>query len=62
MGKENNLDEGIQTVKPQAKSSSKKEVVNKALKNYVFFLKRKEILSFRGDNIWTGDLDSMRSN
>ena len=40
---------------------TKKEVVHEALKRYVASLKRKELLKFRGEGTWKGDLDGMRN-
>lgn len=39
---------------------TKKEVVEEALKNYVAFLKRKQLLSLKGKITWEGDLKKMR--
>ncbi len=35
---------------------TKKEVVEEALKNYVAYLKRKQLLSLKGKITWEGDL------
>lgn len=40
---------------------TKKEVVQEALKNYVAWMKRKELLSLRGRITWEGNLKEMRS-
>ena len=40
---------------------TKKDVVNEALKQYVSFLKRKQLLQLRGKNTWEGNLKQMRS-
>ncbi len=34
---------------------TKKEVIHEALKHYVASLKRKQLLTLRGDNTWEGD-------
>lgn len=40
---------------------SKKEVVDTALKSFLAQLKRKQMLKFRGNLNWDGDLDELRS-
>ncbi len=44
-----------------SKLKTKKEVVQEALKNYVAFMKKKELLNLRGNVKWEGDLKQMRS-
>jgi len=44
-----------------SKLKTKKEVVQEALKNYVAWMKRKELLSLRGRITWEGNLKEMRS-
>lgn len=44
-----------------SKLKTKKEVVQEALKNYVAWMKRKELLSLRGHIAWEGNLKEMRS-
>jgi Arc/MetJ family transcription regulator len=39
---------------------TKKEVVREALKNYVAWMKKKELLSLRGRITWEGNLKEMR--
>lgn len=40
---------------------TKREVVQEALKNYVAYMKRKEVLAFKGRITWEGNLKEMRS-
>jgi Arc/MetJ family transcription regulator len=40
---------------------TKKEVVQEALKKYVAWMKRKELLSLKGRVTWEGNLKEMRS-
>jgi len=40
---------------------TKKEVVQEALKNYVAWMKKKELLALRGKVVWEGNLQEMRS-
>lgn len=44
-----------------SKLRTKKDVVHEALKQYVASLKRKKLLSLRGEGTWEGDLEQMRS-
>jgi len=44
-----------------SKLRTKKDVVHEALKQYVASLKRKKLLSLRGEDTWEGDLEQMRS-
>ncbi len=44
-----------------SKLRTKKEVVQEALKNYVAWLKKKELLNLRGRVTWEGSLKEMRS-
>jgi len=44
-----------------SKLKTKKEVVQEALKSYVAWMKRKELLSMRGHIVWEGNLKEMRS-
>jgi Arc/MetJ family transcription regulator len=43
-----------------SKLRTKKEVVQDALKNYVAWMKKKELLSLRGRITWEGNLKEMR--
>lgn len=43
-----------------SKLKTKKEVVQEALKNYVAWMKKKELLSLRGRIVWEGNLKEMR--
>ncbi|HWV74458.1 MAG TPA: type II toxin-antitoxin system VapB family antitoxin [Pseudosphingobacterium sp.] len=43
-----------------SKLNTKKDVVNEALKQFVAALKRKEILTLRGEDTWEGNLKQMR--
>ncbi|GAA0527469.1 type II toxin-antitoxin system VapB family antitoxin [Chitinophaga japonensis] len=40
---------------------TKKEVINIALKNFVAWMKRKELLDLKGKVKWEGNLSEMRS-
>ena len=44
-----------------SKFSTKKEVVHEAMKNYVGWMKKKELLNLRGRVKWEGNLEEMRS-
>ena len=44
-----------------SKLRTKKEVVQEALKNYVAWMKKKELLNLRGKITWEGRLKEMRS-
>lgn len=44
-----------------SKLKTKKEVIQEALKNYVAWMKKKELLSLRGHIVWEGNLKEMRS-
>lgn len=44
-----------------SKLKTKKEVVHEALKNYVAWMKKKELLNLRGKVTWKGSLKEMRS-
>ena len=54
-------DELIRQALKLSNSKTKKEVVEQALKNYVAYLKRKQLLSLKGKVVWEGDLKQMRS-
>lgn len=43
-----------------SKIKTKKEVVERALENFIKELRRKEMLKLRGKVEWEGDLDEMR--
>jgi Arc/MetJ family transcription regulator len=43
-----------------SKIKTKKEVVERALENFIRELRRKEMLKLRGKVEWEGDLDEMR--
>jgi Arc/MetJ family transcription regulator len=44
-----------------SKLKTKREVVQEALKNYVSFMKKKELLNLKGRVTWEGNLKEMRS-
>ncbi len=44
-----------------AKLSSKKELINHALDEYIRLQKRKKLMSLKGKITWEGNLDEMRS-
>ncbi len=44
-----------------AKLSSKKELINHALDEYIRLQKRKKLMALRGKITWEGNLDEMRS-
>lgn len=44
-----------------SKLRTKKEVVQEALKNYVAWMKKKQLLNLRGQVTWEGSLKEMRS-
>jgi Arc/MetJ family transcription regulator len=44
-----------------SKLKTKREVVKEALKNYVAYMKKKELLSLKGHVTWEGSLKDMRS-
>lgn len=44
-----------------SKITTKREVVEEALKNYVSSLKRKQMLELKGKVTWEGNLKQMRS-
>jgi Arc/MetJ family transcription regulator len=44
-----------------SKLKTKREVVQEALKNYVAFMKKKELLGLKGRVVWEGNLKEMRS-
>lgn len=44
-----------------SKLKTKREVVQEALKNYVAWMKKKELLALRGHITWEGNLKEMRS-
>ncbi len=44
-----------------SKIKTKREVVEEALKNYIAFLKRKQLLALKGKVTWEGELKQMRS-
>ena len=44
-----------------SKLRTKREVVQEALKNYVAWMKKKELLNLRGRVTWEGSLKEMRS-
>jgi Arc/MetJ family transcription regulator len=43
-----------------SKIKTKREVIEEALKNYVAWMKRKQLLSLRGQVKWEGNLKEMR--
>ncbi len=44
-----------------SKLRTKKEVVHEALKNYIAWMKKQELLRLRGKITWEGNLKDMRS-
>jgi Arc/MetJ family transcription regulator len=44
-----------------SKLKTKREVVQEALKSYVAFMKKKELLNLKGRVTWEGNLREMRS-
>lgn len=44
-----------------SKLKTKREVVQEALRNYVAFMKKKELLKLKGRVTWEGNLKEMRS-
>jgi Arc/MetJ family transcription regulator len=44
-----------------SKLKTKREVVQEALKNYVIYMKKRELLSLKGHVKWEGNLKEMRS-
>jgi Arc/MetJ family transcription regulator len=51
----------IQQAMKLSKLTTKREVVQEALKNYVAGMKKKELLKLRGKITWEGNLKEMRS-
>jgi Arc/MetJ family transcription regulator len=51
----------IQQAMQLSKLTTKREVVQEALKNYVSGMKKKELLKLRGKITWEGNLKEMRS-
>lgn len=54
-------EELIQQALKLSNTKTKKEVVEQALKNYVAYLKRRQLLSLKGKVVWEGNLKQMRS-
>jgi Arc/MetJ family transcription regulator len=44
-----------------SKLKTKREVVQEALKSYVAYMKKKELLTLKGRVIWEGNIKEMRS-
>lgn len=44
------------------KLKTKKEVINRALKEYVKYQKRLQLSALQGEVTWIGDLNKMRKN
>jgi Arc/MetJ family transcription regulator len=44
-----------------SKLKTKREVVHEALKNYVAYMKKKELLTLKGHVNWEGNIKEMRS-
>ena len=44
-----------------SKLRTKREVIQEALKNYVSWMKKKQLLGLRGQVTWEGSLKEMRS-
>lgn len=56
------LDDSLVTQALQiSKLKTKKDVVHEALRQYVALLKRRQLLTLRGQDTWVGDLRQMRS-
>ncbi len=45
-----------------SKLSTKKAVVEHALKEYILTMRRMEMLNFKGSMLWEGNLEKMRLN
>jgi Arc/MetJ family transcription regulator len=43
-----------------SRAASKKEMIEKAIENYIRLIKRKQLADLRGKVEWVGDLDKMR--
>jgi Arc/MetJ family transcription regulator len=54
-------DELMQQALQLSKINTKKEVIHEALKNYVGWMKRKQLLDLKGKVQWEGNLKEMRS-
>jgi Arc/MetJ family transcription regulator len=54
-------DDLIQQALKLSNISTKKEVIREALKNYVTWMKKKQLLELKGKVKWEGDLREMRS-
>ncbi|MES2794870.1 MAG: type II toxin-antitoxin system VapB family antitoxin [Bacteroidota bacterium] len=52
--------EKLKAIMDLKKFKSKKEAVNEAISAYLKQLNRKEVLKWRGANVWEGNLDEMR--
>ncbi|MBD2701742.1 type II toxin-antitoxin system VapB family antitoxin [Spirosoma sp. BT702] len=53
-------DELLQEAMELSQAKTKKEVVERALENYIKMLNRKQILEWPGKVHWEGDLEQMR--
>jgi len=51
----------VQQALKLSKLRTKKDVVHEALKNYVAWMKKKELLNLRGQVTWEGNIKEMRS-
>ena len=51
----------VNQAKKLSKLKTKREVVQEALKNYIAFMKKKELLNLKGQVTWEGNLKEMRS-
>ena len=51
----------IKEAKALSKLTTKKAIINEALKQYVAHLRRMQMLKLRGQVVWGGDLDDKRT-
>jgi Arc/MetJ family transcription regulator len=51
----------VNQAKKLSKLKTKREVVQEALKNYIAFMKKRELLDLKGRVTWEGNLREMRS-
>jgi Arc/MetJ family transcription regulator len=50
----------VQQALKLSKIKTKKDVIQEALKNYVFWMKKKQLLDLKGQVKWEGSLKDMR--
>ncbi len=55
-------DQLLSQVKNLSQSKTKRETVERALRVYLRWLKRQELIALRGKVTWEGDLDTMRTD